>query len=425
MLLTLCAVLNVSLCLGMSYSGVLCLLGIQKVAKELQSEAVEIVQEEGIQHVIIIANYKEITLKQTTSIGCTDFSSQLPTVPLSTWRMASTASPVTRRPRLSLLALSAIIYYSVSGGPYGAEDAVASAGPLLSLAGFLFMPLVWSLPEALVTAELATTFPSNAGFVEWVTAAFGPFWGFQEGFLSWISSVADASLYPVLFRQYLEELWPQIFGGFYGQIFVVAVTLLMGVLNLAGLSIVGWVAFLLAGFVLSPFLYMVVVGIPQISMERLLVSPPVSEVQWSDFLNTLFWNLNYWDTASTLAGEVEDVKTTYPKALAIALVAVVLSYFLPLLVGLGVSGSDWRNWKDGQFAELGHRLGGSFLKSWVICGAAVSCLGQQLSEMAEAAFQLQGMAEDGWLPSCFAQRSRFDTPWLPLLVITVLVLVPS
>ena len=30
-----------------------------------------------------------------------------------------------------------------------------------------------------------------------------------------------------------------------------------------------------AGFVLSPFLYMVVVGIPQISMERLLVTPPV------------------------------------------------------------------------------------------------------------------------------------------------------
>jgi len=31
------------------------------------------------------------------------------------------------------------------------------------------MPLVWSLPEALVTAELATTFPSNAGFVEtWI-----------------------------------------------------------------------------------------------------------------------------------------------------------------------------------------------------------------------------------------------------------------
>lgn len=59
MLLTFCAILNVSLCLGMSYSGVLCLLGIRKVAQELRSEAVEVVQEEGIQHVIVIANYKE------------------------------------------------------------------------------------------------------------------------------------------------------------------------------------------------------------------------------------------------------------------------------------------------------------------------------------------------------------------------------
>ena len=28
-----------------------------------------------------------------------------------------------------------------------------------------------------------------SGAEEWVTAAFGPFWGFQEGFLSWVSSV--------------------------------------------------------------------------------------------------------------------------------------------------------------------------------------------------------------------------------------------
>lgn len=122
------------------------------------------------------------------------------------------------------------------------EDAVAAAGPLFSLIGFLVMPLVWSLPEALVTAELATTFPSNAGFVEWVAAAFGPFWGFQEGFLSWISSVADAALYPVLFRDYLAQLWPGSMQGLDGQLFVAAVTLAIFGLNMAGLTIVGFVA---------------------------------------------------------------------------------------------------------------------------------------------------------------------------------------
>ena len=29
----------------------------------------------------------------------------------------------------------------------------------------------------------------NTGYVSWVTAAFGPFWGFMEGYLSWFSGV--------------------------------------------------------------------------------------------------------------------------------------------------------------------------------------------------------------------------------------------
>ncbi len=45
------------------------------------------------------------------------------------------------------------------------QDAVTSAGPLLALLGFVVLPFVWSLPEALVTAELATAFPEDSGSV--------------------------------------------------------------------------------------------------------------------------------------------------------------------------------------------------------------------------------------------------------------------
>jgi len=58
LLLSICAVLNASLCLGMSCRGILCLLGVRKMALELQSELVEL-HEDGIQHLIVIANYKE------------------------------------------------------------------------------------------------------------------------------------------------------------------------------------------------------------------------------------------------------------------------------------------------------------------------------------------------------------------------------
>jgi len=115
---------------------------------------------------------------------------------------------------LTLLPLIALIFYDVSGGPFGIEDAVNAGGPLLAILGFLLLPLAWSVPEALITSELATAFPENSGFVAWVTAAFGPWWGFQEGFWKWLSGVTDNAVYPVIFLTYLQQVVPVLETGF-------------------------------------------------------------------------------------------------------------------------------------------------------------------------------------------------------------------
>lgn len=54
---------------------------------------------------------------------------------------ASTSS-IKTNPKLTLLPLIALIFYEVSGGPFGIEDSVrAGGGPLLSLLGFMVFPL--------------------------------------------------------------------------------------------------------------------------------------------------------------------------------------------------------------------------------------------------------------------------------------------
>jgi amino acid transporter len=99
---------------------------------------------------------------------------------------------------------------------FGSEEAVKAGGTQLALLGFLLLPFIWSVPEALVCAELATAFPENSGFVVWVETAFGPFAGFLEGIFSWLSGVTDNTLYPAMLVSYsklffpvLEEWWPQ------------------------------------------------------------------------------------------------------------------------------------------------------------------------------------------------------------------------
>ncbi|GFP88623.1 probable polyamine transporter at3g19553 [Phtheirospermum japonicum] len=318
-------------------------------------------------------------------------------------------------PKLTILPLIALIFYEVSGGPFGVEDSVKSGGgPLLSLLGFLIFPLFWSIPEALVTAELATSFPANGGYVLWIASAFGPFWGFQEGFWKWFSGVMDNALYPVLFLDYLKHSFP-IFNNMIARVpALLAITILLTYLNYRGLHIVGYSAVLLACFSLLPFLVMGIFAIPRIRPGRWLVVDH-KKVEWRGYFNSLFWNLNYWDNASTLAGEIENPSRTFPKALFGALVLVICSYLVPLLAGTGAVETDPSDWSDGYFAQIGMLIGGSWLKWWIQAAAALSNMGLFEAEMSSDAFQLLGMSEIGLLPSIFAARSKYGTPTFSIL----------
>lgn len=52
--------------------------------------------------------------------------------------------------RLRFLPLVMIIFYTVSGGPFGIEESVRSGGFFVALMGFIIMPLIWSVPEGML-----------------------------------------------------------------------------------------------------------------------------------------------------------------------------------------------------------------------------------------------------------------------------------
>lgn len=89
--------------------------------------------------------------------------------------------------KLGVLPLAIMVFYSVSGGPFGCETSVRAGGNFFALLGFLVMPFVWSLQEALMTAELGTVFPEASGGVAWVEEAFGTNMGWMTGYLGWIA----------------------------------------------------------------------------------------------------------------------------------------------------------------------------------------------------------------------------------------------
>lgn len=325
----------------------------------------------------------------------------------------SAAANTTRK--ISLLPLIFLIFYEVSGGPFGIEDTVKAAGPLLAILGLILFPFVWSIPEALITAEMSTMFPENGGYVVWVSSALGPYWGFQQGWVKWLSGVIDNALYPILFLDYLQSGLPVISRGLPRVASVIALTFALTYLSYRGLSIVGVAAVVIGVFSILPFVVMCLVSIPKVEPLRWLTTSQRKGVDFSLYLNTLFWNLNYWDSISTLSGEVGEPSKTLPKALFYALLLVVLSYIFPVLSGTGALPLDQERWTDGYFAEIGKVIGGGWLGWWIRAAAAASNMGMFLAEMSSDSFQLLGMAERGMLPEVFARRSRYGTPWVGIL----------
>ena len=169
------------------------------------------------------------------------------------------------RPRLlprkmRMIPLVAATYFMVAGGPYGIEDILGGAGYARAILLLTALPILWSLPTALMIGELASSIPADGGFYVWVRRAMGPFWGYQEGWLSLSASIFDMAIYPAIFVLYLGRFAPVLTDGWRGYGWSIAVVIVCCLWNLRGAPAVGEGSIGLFVVLLSPFVVFVALG---------------------------------------------------------------------------------------------------------------------------------------------------------------------
>src|SRR5438034_906959 len=224
---------------------------------------------------------------------------------------------------LRLGPLVAVMFFTVSGGPFGLEGLVGSVGPGVAVLLLVATPLVYSVPEALLIGELASMLPVEGGYYQWVKRAVGRFWGFWNGWLSWAYSLIDMAIYPVLLLQYLHFFLPGLrpLDGW-----LLALALIWGAtwLNLRGTRVVGTASGWFVALVLAPFGVLAAVALARWIGQPATPFPVTPfHAAGTSFLGALglgvsqsIWNYSGWDNQSTVGGEIEDASATYPRALA-------------------------------------------------------------------------------------------------------------
>ncbi len=334
--------------------------------------------------------------------------------------------------KAGLLALTAIVYFTVSGGAFGLEELVGTAGPAIAMTLILALPLLWSLPTALMVAELSAALPVEGGYYRWVDRALGRFWGFQEAWWSWAASLPDMALYPVLFAGYLGEsfhLSP-------AQRWMVALLVVWtcALLNLFGIRIVGRTAIVAGALVILPFLIFSAWGLatPVIATTGTTPQSP-GPIDWSFHsigpglllgLSIALWNYTGWDNVSLVGGEVERPDRNYPRSLGLGLLLVIALYVFPVMAGLRVAPHS-SAWKEGSFPLLaqalpiphaGPALYRNWLGGWLLVGALASSWTLFNSQLLSYSRLPLVLAEDGYLPRRLARVDRRGVPAGAVLV---------
>ena len=330
-------------------------------------------------------------------------------------------SSIPKSKRLHVLQLAALIFFTVSGGPYGLEPLLGYAGTHGAFILLIITPLLWDVPAILTVLELNSMMPVTGGYYQWVKRTLGLRFGFYEGWWTWLYTFVDLAIYPVLFVEYASFFFPQI--AEYKVPICLVIIWSGAALNILGISPVGKTATMLSLLVLSPFVVLFVLAIKDTGHFS-FPAPSLKGISFSSLglaLYTLMWNFFGWDNTTTYAEEVDKPARTYLRSAAIAFATVLLVYVMVLFASQHY-GIDSGTLTEQGYPALGLRAGGKWLGAALSVGGMASALGLYAAVLLSVSRVPKVMADDGLLPKKInSLHPKYKTPYISIIICAVVV----
>ena len=274
-------------------------------------------------------------------------------------------------------------------------------------------------------AQAASWFDRPGGSYLYVREAFGPFAGFQIGWMTWITRVASAAALANGLALAVSHFWPAAADGGLAQASIVVASLgLLTWANLIGVRSGARTGVALVIAKLVPLLFFIVVGVWYVDWSRGLAfgPPPLDDpTRLAEGVLLLLWAYAGFENIPAAAGEFRRPKRDLPFALVTMIVVVTLLYVMVQVVAQGTFPGEVT--ERTQLAEAAETFAGPAAALLLTVGAALSILGTSSNTMLLGPRYLYAMGADGLGPPALASiHPRWRTPWVAILTTGVLAL---
>eukprot|EP01048_Picozoa_sp_COSAG05_P016739 COSAG05_NODE_2195_length_3413_cov_24.923959_3_plen_426_part_00 len=348
--------------------------------------------------------------------------------------------------KLTFAGLFGIAFFWVCGGPYG-NEALVQQGP----SGVVFLvyaasTVLYSIPIALINAELAVAIPEDGGLVVWVNKAFGPIVGGYSAWF-WLCSVMfDSAIYPTLAAEYI------LTGGNIAKdeedlnrftVILIAEAVVLGstCVKLLGSDIVSKFSTLATLVSLVPVVVLLAWSIftvrmrparwfrwssialepepePEPDWEADVLSAAELQIQagtggqafaltqvdpadeltfdgvnWGLLISWCIWLSSGYLGLGSLAAGIDNPTRTYPLLLSILIPFVMCVYIFPFFVSLSIT-EDMRLYEAGFFVSIATQVAGEWLSSLMLFSACTAMAALYISVSIMSEVSMQAMLEE-------------------------------
>lgn len=319
--------------------------------------------------------------------------------------------------KLRVIQLTALIFFTVSGGPFGLEPLISNAGKHGSLLILLLIPVFWVLPIAVSVLELNGMMPLVGGYYQWIKRSLGLRWAFYMGWWTWLNAFIDLAIYPKLLVEYAAFIIPSITN--LKIIIYLSIVWINAGLNIRGIVPVAKTTIVLGTLLITPFLLLFVatffhnatpIIIPKLSFK----GTDLSSLGLATYI--VIWNFMGWDDITTYSNEVEKPANTYLLSVCIAFCVIFSIYFLSTLVAINSNISPSVFGNEG-FPALGSMVAGEWLGILISLAGIASALGLFSSILLSISRVPKAIAEDGILPAKFSEpHPKYHTPYVSIII---------
>lgn len=328
-----------------------------------------------------------------------------------------TAEPLKRelgRIALALLALNSMIGAGIFGLPADAARLTGLFSPVLFLlCGLLMATLMLSFAQA------SSYFQGTGGPILYAGTAFGPFVGFQTGWLLYAGRATAIAANANLFATYLGTYIPAVNDGAGRMLVIVGIGALFAALNVTGVKqgMGAILAISVAKFV--PLAVFVLVGLTYVRPVMFAEMTVPSFGTLGEAALIVFYAFVGFEGALVPAGESKDPRRDLPKALFVTALGGTLLYIGIQIVSVALTpdlAGSTRPLADAAAVFMGPA--GVAMLSFA---AMASILGNYASSVLAAPRMTYALAREGSLPDAFARvHSRWQTPHVSILGFIVL-----